>query len=313
MRACTCSRHIHVQRTCRITPSRASSASRARKTRTAALLHDNPFCKANAFTGVPATTIASRASAYTGFKVAARRDTHAQLHVAGWRVVSLKLTSKGLVRAVRCTTAPTLVRQPHCATSGRTTGRWRPFPAPDRVVRRPWQTHPAGKLEGRPRDFRHLVGGIPQGLATFRCPPVKPLVFQGCEGWRGSCSSISEDSVFRASVLSIVLTVLAGPNARVLCKAWCDPAEAAATGCHHKHATASATVTGTHDCGNPVLNGAALAREDVRRDVSSPDARHAGVVPHYPFSASTSETQLFDAPERGSPFAHRTLVTALRI
>src|SRR3990167_9567340 len=58
--------------------ARFLSASWARNTRTAALLEDSPFCSANAFTGVPATSIASSASAYSGFKVA-RRDTQAQI------------------------------------------------------------------------------------------------------------------------------------------------------------------------------------------------------------------------------------------
>jgi hypothetical protein len=47
------------------------SAWRARKTRTAALLDDSFFCSANAFTGVPATSMASSASAYSGLRVAA--------------------------------------------------------------------------------------------------------------------------------------------------------------------------------------------------------------------------------------------------
>jgi hypothetical protein len=86
--------------------------------------------------------------------------------------------------------------------------------------------------------------------------------------------------------------LLAGPDARLLCKMWCDPAEAARTGCHHDEARTSPRVTGS-DCGDVALNAAAvLVTADARRGVSDPDARHPVVVPRYRFPASTSEALL---------------------
>ncbi|HEX2344687.1 MAG TPA: hypothetical protein VHI98_29730 [Vicinamibacterales bacterium] len=119
--------------------------------------------------------------------------------------------------------------------------------------------------------------------------------------------------MFRATVLSIVLTLMAGPSASILCKAWCDPADAAAQGCHHRDASTSPALTGTDDCDNPVFTRAVLVKEDVRRSVSSPDTRQALIVPRYQYFASASGTHIWDEPGRGSPLAQPPLVTALRI
>ena len=132
-------------------------------------------------------------------------------------------------------------------------------------------------------------------------------------GRRGSCLEVNEHYVFRATVLSIVLMLVAGSHATILCKAWCDPAEAAAQGCHQNDASTSAALTGTDDCDNPAVTSAVLGKEDVRRSVSSPETRQALVVSRHPYFASTSETHVWDAPGRGSPLAPRPLVTALRI
>lgn len=47
--------------------------------------------------------------------------------------------------------------------------------------------------------------------------------------------------MLRATVLSIVFTVAVGPNAALLCKVWCDPGAAAASGCHHQGSSSEAT------------------------------------------------------------------------
>lgn len=119
--------------------------------------------------------------------------------------------------------------------------------------------------------------------------------------------------MFRATVLSIVLTLVAGPTATTLCKAWCDPAEAAAQGCHHNDASTSATLSGTGDCANPLFTAAVLVREDVRRSIVSPDTHQGLIVTRYRYSDSTSGTHVRDEPGRGSPLPQRPLVTALRI
>lgn len=119
--------------------------------------------------------------------------------------------------------------------------------------------------------------------------------------------------MFRATVLSIVLTLVAGPNASVLCKAWCDPAAAAATGCHHTDSTPSATLTGTDDCGKAVPNSAVVVKEDARRGAPSSDPQQAVMVPRHHRAISSSEAHPGDDPGCTWSLAQRPLVTALRI
>lgn len=140
---------------------------------------------------------------------------------------------------------------------------------------------------GRPTNLRFRTGAI----------------------WPGSCLEVNEGSVFRATVLSIVLTLTAGPNVAVLCQAWCDPAQAATAGCHHEHGNPSAILTSTDACGNAVFRTAVLVKEDARGGLSSQAMRHP-VVDRSP--ASASGTHPGDEPGCAWPLARRPLVTALR-
>ena len=119
--------------------------------------------------------------------------------------------------------------------------------------------------------------------------------------------------MFRATVLSIVLTLVAGPNASVQCKAWCDPAAAAAAGCHHRDGIPSATLTGTDDCGEAVPNSAIVVKEDARRGAPSSDPQQAVVVPRHHRAISSSEAHPGHDPGCTWSLAQRPLVTALRI
>ena len=119
--------------------------------------------------------------------------------------------------------------------------------------------------------------------------------------------------MFRATVLSIVLMVGMGQDTMLLCKVWCDPAEAARTGCHQKDASTSPSVTGSDNCGPVALSSAVLVREDVRRGMSDQGARHAVVIPRYQGPASPTELRLGSDPGRASPVESRPLVCALRI
>jgi hypothetical protein len=118
--------------------------------------------------------------------------------------------------------------------------------------------------------------------------------------------------VFGATVLSIVLILVAGPNASVLCKAWCDPAAAAATKCHHQHGSPSATLTGTDDCGQVVPNSAVVIK-GARRGASSSDSQQAVMVPRHHRASSSSDAHPGDDAGCTWSLAQRPLVTALRI
>ena len=118
--------------------------------------------------------------------------------------------------------------------------------------------------------------------------------------------------MFRATVLSIILTMVAGPNASVLCKAWCDPAAAAATKCHHEHGSVSATLTGTDDCGRAVPHSEVVVKEDARRGAPSSDPQQAVMVPRHHRAISSSEAHAGNGARCTWSLAQRPLVTALR-
>lgn len=123
----------------------------------------------------------------------------------------------------------------------------------------------------------------------------------------------AEHYVFRATVLSIVLTLAILPHATLLCRAWCDSQADAPIGCHHEdRATSLSVVADGHSCDNVVI-GAAFVREDVRRDVSSPDQDQGIPVPRYQIACSTIDARLGQEHGRQRSIDTRPPVTALRI
>jgi hypothetical protein len=119
--------------------------------------------------------------------------------------------------------------------------------------------------------------------------------------------------VFKAAVLSVVLAFAVGQNVVLLCKSWCDPRAAAASGCHREGPTTSPGLAGDEDCDNMAVGLAALLREDVRRYLSAPGAQHAVAIPRYQISPSTIDIRA--GHDRARDWVHATppLVTALRI
>ena len=93
-------------------------------------------------------------------------------------------------------------------------------------------------------------------------------------------SFYNEHHVFRAAVLSIVLTLVIGPNTAPLCWAWCDPMPAAETGCDHHAAVATSTsVVSDGTCDMVVFSAAGFLREEPRRDLFDQNAQHAILIP----------------------------------
>ena len=122
----------------------------------------------------------------------------------------------------------------------------------------------------------------------------------------------TEHHVFRAAVLSIVLTLAVGPNAALLCRTWCDQQVATASRCHHETSTTSPNVAGDDSCDSSVLS-AAFLREDVRRGVSPPDGDQAIPIPRYQVACSTIDARPGHEPGREWSLEKRPLSTALRI
>ena len=125
----------------------------------------------------------------------------------------------------------------------------------------------------------------------------------------------TEHRVFRAAVLSIVLTLAVGPNASLLCRTWCgDQQAAAASGCHHEAPATSPSVAGEDCCDSAVLGIAALLLKDERLSVSSPDGGHAILVLRYQqLALSPTDARRGDEPGRAWSLERRPLPTVLRI
>lgn len=122
-----------------------------------------------------------------------------------------------------------------------------------------------------------------------------------------------EHHVSRAVVLSLVVTLAVGQDAALLCRAWCNPQMAAASGCLHQESANSPSVAGDNNCDHVVLSVSAFLRAEVRPGTPSPDVGHAIVAPPYQLAHSTTDARRGQEPGRGSSLQQRPLATALRI
>jgi hypothetical protein len=118
--------------------------------------------------------------------------------------------------------------------------------------------------------------------------------------------------VFRAALVSIVLTLTLGQNAALLCGVWCQPGQSANSACEHQ-VPMTLSVTGNESCVLIVAGPTALVRDDARRVAAGSDAQQGPVVARFqllPPSASPAR-DLENA--HAAPPAARPLVLALRI
>lgn len=135
--------------------------------------------------------------------------------------------------------------------------------------------------------------------------------------------------MFRAFVLSIVLSVAVAPNAALLCIASCHPQPATSSVSHHgEHSAAlsashggetlvaSSVMGGDNtcpNCDNVGLGAVQFLREDVRRSISALDAVQAILVPRYQLAHSTIDARPGREPGREWSLEERSLPTILRI
>jgi hypothetical protein len=87
---------------------------------------------------------------------------------------------------------------------------------------------------------------------------------------------VASINVFRAALLSVVLTLAVGQNAGLLCTAWCVPLDATSAPCPHQEPATSPTVRGVDNCNN--LGMVAFVREDGRRTARASDCQNALIV-----------------------------------
>ena len=115
----------------------------------------------------------------------------------------------------------------------------------------------------------------------------------------------------RLTVLSIVLTLIAGQNAALVCRVRCVPMRSPA--CQHQDSSKSASVSANDNCDRLALSGAIFLRENVRRTVSAPDGQHALVVSCFQFADPITKTHFGFEPALQRAPAERTFVLHLRI
>ena len=108
----------------------------------------------------------------------------------------------------------------------------------------------------------------PRYMPTPRTPRAGPAL----------AHASSEHLVFRAAVLSIVLTLAVGPGAAVLCSVWCHPGEAQSSPCPHQDGLASPRVTGEDSCRTAPGTTTGVVREERKTGFPNAHRHHAAVI-----------------------------------
>ena len=118
--------------------------------------------------------------------------------------------------------------------------------------------------------------------------------------------------MFRAALLSIVLTLAAGQDAALLCGVWCYSGGGMAGACERRTETTSPGIFANDDCtvsGNAIV----FVREEARRSTSAPTVHSGVLVPQFAFTPPASGRHSgYEAAGR-QPLESRPLVLALRI
>jgi hypothetical protein len=118
--------------------------------------------------------------------------------------------------------------------------------------------------------------------------------------------------MFRAALLSLVLTLAAGPNVALLCGVWCHPSERMAGACEHQTQAARPGIDANDDCAinsNPVV----IAREDGRLGASAPDVAGVVVVARFAFTPPAAGVLSAYEPNGRLLLQLRPLILARRI
>ena len=113
--------------------------------------------------------------------------------------------------------------------------------------------------------------------------------------------------MFRAAVLSIVLTLAIGPSATVLCSVWCHP-EIRASACQHQDASPLATAD--NNCRVAPASATAFVPENSRP--GSP-AQQAIAMPRFRFAPSLNNTIRAHEAATSLVVDTRPLLIALRV
>jgi hypothetical protein len=118
--------------------------------------------------------------------------------------------------------------------------------------------------------------------------------------------------VFRAVILTIVLTFTAASNPSPLCMVCCHAAVAVGSGCHNDMSSSMAPhLIANRDCG-PTFNSAAV-RDELRPTLSAPAAGDALLNVVHTVLNSSRERDLRAHPWTAPPLPQQRPLTVLRI
>jgi len=168
-----------------------------------------------------------------------------------------------------------------------------------------------------PAEFSAPIGRNPAmalRLEAARPPHPQDFLRSTLAGAGAALAFIcSEHHVFRAAVVSIVLTLAAGQNAALLCSVGCHPPEAASGVREHQHQATSPGMIGNDSCVRLVAEAAAFVREDVRPGASAPNVQHGVVVPWFEFAPPPAHPTYGSSLCRETPLQASPLILVLRI
>jgi hypothetical protein len=119
--------------------------------------------------------------------------------------------------------------------------------------------------------------------------------------------------VFRAALVSIVLTLTLGQNAALLCVVWCHPQHGVKSACEDQVPTTSPSVTANESCARLATGPTAFVREDARKLASASDGHQGIVVAPFQFVAPPSLSAHDLEHAQSTALEARPLVLALRI
>ena len=123
--------------------------------------------------------------------------------------------------------------------------------------------------------------------------------------------SVLSSNVFRAALLSIVLTMAAGQNVALVCGVWCHSGEGMAGACEHQTEATAPSIVANDECainGNPVV----FVREDGRRN-SLPEVAGPLAPARFEFTPPAAGALSAYEPNSRPLLQRRPLVLALRI
>ena len=118
--------------------------------------------------------------------------------------------------------------------------------------------------------------------------------------------------MFRAALLSIVLTLAAGQDAALWCGLWCHSGGQMSGGCEHQTEPTSLGIIGNNDC---TIDGNAMefVREDARQSVSAPSVQSGAALPLFVLTPPASGRHSGDDAAGHRLLDLRPLAFALRI